>query len=161
MLQRGRPEKSVLEKIGDLLQVEARTISMKRDIELYRKILLAMEACPSSRCDSVDDLPDVLHEQFGSHIYLLQDAGLITAIDMSIGREIDWQPRSITHEGHEFLDHLRSDTMWALAKDMAQSAAGGLSLEVLKVATKLLVTHALARILFPEMLVAILRLSLA
>jgi hypothetical protein len=114
---------------------------MKRDIELYRRILFAMEECPSSRCDSLRDLQGISHEIFAYHVGLMSEAGLIDAINGSTMSGIDWIPISITHEGHEFLDQLRSDTMWARTKDKALSATGTLTLETLKAAAAALIRH--------------------
>ncbi len=100
-----------------------------------------MEECPTARCDSLRDLHGVPHEVFAYHVGLMSEAGLIIAIDATSMSEVDWIPVSITHDGHEFLDNLRSDTMWARTKDKALSATGSLTIETLKLAATALIRH--------------------
>ncbi len=103
-----------------------------------------MEDCPSPRCDSLRDLPGIPHEEFAYHVQLLEDAGLIEAIDASSFSGIDWIPISITHEGHEFLDSVRNDNLWSKTKEKALSVAGTLSIEALKLAVNALLKAHLA-----------------
>jgi hypothetical protein len=117
---------------------------VKRDIDLYRQILLAMEECPSEPCINLRDVPGVPHDVFAHHVGLLHDAGLITAANGSSMSGVDWQPLKITHAGYEFLDNSRNDGLWAKTKDKALSMAGTLSLEAMKVAmTALMKSHLL------------------
>ena len=93
-----------------------------------------MEECPSARCNELSDLPEVPHDQFAYHVGLMADAGLIKAVDASSFDEVDWIPISITHEGHEFLDHARNEGLWSKTKEKAVSAAGTMSIEAIKLA---------------------------
>ena len=102
-----------------------------------------MEQCDSDLCTSVRDIPDVPHGVFAYHVGLLNDAGLIKAVDASSMDGIDWIPLSITHEGHEFLDGVRSETTWKSAKEKVASTATSLSLEALKAAVGVVVRHAI------------------
>lgn len=106
---------------------------MRRDLSLYRDILLAVEACSEPHCDSVRGLPGVAHEAFAYHVKLLGQAGLLEVIDLSSHDGDDWLPESLTHEGHEFLDAIRSETVWAKAKHTVSASAGAVTLEALKV----------------------------
>ena len=44
----------------------------------------------------------------------------------------EWQPKSLTWEGHEFLDAVRHETVWAKTKEVVKSKGGSVSFEVLK-----------------------------
>jgi len=92
---------------------------MKRDLALCRDILLRMEECPHGFAD-----PKVIIEQLeaggwsadqvGYHAYLLHDAGLIVGIDVTCRGCTGpmYLPRKMTSAGHEFIDALRSETVW-------------------------------------------------
>jgi uncharacterized protein DUF2513 len=79
------------------------------------------------------------HEQLYYQVELAIEAGLIE------GGLLDPDGvyvRKLTHQGHEFLDAARSETMWNKAKDTLQKNAGALTLEGLKAALSVLMKHA-------------------
>ena len=78
---------------------------MKRDMELVRKIMLW---CDDHERGSILELPRVdgySDEAIGYHVYLLQDAGLITGVDATAMEHGSphWYPNSITSQGHDFI----------------------------------------------------------
>lgn len=94
---------------------------MKRDMELCRMILLAVEANGATRTiDGYED-DDVL-----AHAYLMKEAGLVDGPEIShLGTpERQALATRLTWDGHEFLDLARNDTNWAKAKEKAGKAAG-------------------------------------
>ncbi|WCE02810.1 DUF2513 domain-containing protein [Pseudoxanthomonas sp. JBR18] len=111
---------------------------MKRDNELIRQLLLAIEDRPpgppfsgSEICPEDAD-PAVVAE----HIRLLMDAGLIDALTRQYVEDLCLLPSrikigTITWKGHEFLDAIRSDTIWAKTKSKVADAGGSVSLSVL------------------------------
>jgi hypothetical protein len=113
---------------------------MKRDIELYRRILLELEACSTPHAD-VRSLTDVDYETTAYHIRLLHEAGLIHAINMSSNDGEAWSATSLTHLGHDFLDAMKTDTFWNKTKSIALQKFGILSLEALKAAIPLALAH--------------------
>jgi|SRR5690606_6844585 len=95
---------------------------MKRDMELIRKILLFLEE---------DDKPfkwkHVVIEGYDSriishHLKILNEANLIEAKPIVATKDREnWMARSLTWEGHEFLDSIKNDTVWKKIKDGIKS----------------------------------------
>jgi len=83
---------------------------MKRDMDLIRYILLQKEA----EQPIVGEKDVIVY-----HIGLLQQAGLLDAVTRNdhLGVISDAWIKSITWEGHDFLDAMRDDTIWKMAKD--------------------------------------------
>lgn len=97
---------------------------MERDMDLARDILRAVEQGPYGAVNNrsfVDQDPKVV----AYHIELLEQAGLIEA---SIARAngagaVAANVQQLTWDGHEFLEAVRNDTIWAKAKQKAGSAS--------------------------------------
>lgn len=69
---------------------------------------------------------------------LLDEAGLINA--RSLGPATAAQAcvgLSLTWDGHEFLDKVRSETVWAKVKGLAKDKGLDLSIDVIKLAAKM------------------------
>jgi hypothetical protein len=108
---------------------------MKRDMDLIRELLLKLEALPLRRGESVHITPgwegiavpgyDI--DQIDYH--LTQEAGLIDEGGMRAAEGIGF--RSLTWEGHDFLDSVRDPKIWAKTKSGAL-AAGGFTVDLLK-----------------------------
>jgi hypothetical protein len=83
---------------------------MKRDMELIRYILLQKEA----EQEIVGE-----HKVVVYHIGLLNEAGFVDAVTRNgvDGVISDAWIKSITWAGHDFLDAMRDDTIWKMAKD--------------------------------------------
>lgn len=107
---------------------------MQRDWELVRKILFALEnlELTSAHLDSraIEGYdPDLI----SYHFYILKQAGLIEATCMKVmDAGLNCIATSITWEGHEFLDKVRSDTTWNKIKMTAKSIGVDLSFEAIK-----------------------------
>ena len=107
---------------------------MKRDLDLVRKILLAMEEyehgfAPRNFC--VEGYSD---EEVGFHAYLMDQAGLLETVEMTHQGSTSRKaiPRSITWFGYEFLEAARNQSVWEKAKARAQNAGLAMMFEVLK-----------------------------
>ena len=106
---------------------------MKRDMELVRKILLETEEAANNPIEWI-----VLHIEgydpacISYHVKIMQEAGLIDAENLTTLSHFEWQPKSLTWEGHEFLDAVRHETVWAKTQEVVQSKSGAVSFEVLK-----------------------------
>ena len=106
---------------------------MKRDLELARSILLAVEASPEAapHWDKLELGQDVGREEFWGHVRLLQDAGYLMPI-----REVQMHMvklrggLEISSAGHDFLDATRDPAIWRKAKAGAKKV-GGVSLKML------------------------------
>lgn len=107
---------------------------MKRDYELVRKILLFLEekstpeaiACP--KIEGYDDLA------IKYHLLLLAQAQLIDYEPerTDTGRIIRVIAFSLSWQGHDFLDSVRNDAVWAKVKSQASEKGVSLPFEVLK-----------------------------
>lgn len=108
---------------------------MKRDMELIRAIMQTLEGYPEADLH----LTEVAVEGFGEaeivgHLVLLQEAGFI---DLSVERYGGGEPpqilvHRITWAGHEFLEAVRSDTIWAKSTKLITSAGIGLAWPLLQ-----------------------------
>ncbi|MNG17028.1 hypothetical protein D3C84_1009860 [compost metagenome] len=54
------------------------------------------------------------------HVRLLDEAGLLDALDTGGMNCFKWQPTRLTYNGHEFLDIIRDDEVWKLTKTGAE-----------------------------------------
>ena len=96
---------------------------MKRDMELVRKILLAVEDHDSAYALRIEG---ATKQEIDYHAHLMSQANLLTVIDdsdhSSTGQQV-WIT-SMTWEGHEFLDAARNDTVWNRTKEIVSKAGG-------------------------------------
>lgn len=107
---------------------------MKRDYELVRKLLLFFEekstpeviACP--KIEGYDDLT------IKYHLLLLAQAKLIDYEPelTATGRIIRVFAFNLSWQGHDFLDSIRNDAVWAKVKSQASEKGVSLPFEVLK-----------------------------
>ena len=107
---------------------------MRRDMDLIRGILLTV----GDSDDPVDAnvFTDSAHsfELVVYHIDLIRQAGLAdTNITRAMGgRIIHATVGPLTWEGNEFLDAVRSDTIWGTVKKRVASTVGATTLDVVK-----------------------------
>ena len=101
---------------------------MKRDMELVRAILLAVEAVPEGQQPpnpfTMDGFPP---EVVSHHVHLLSEAGLLKAADVTCLSDLSDQalPLGITWAGHDFIDTMRSQEVWEQTKQAMKEAGGG------------------------------------
>lgn len=107
---------------------------MKRDIELVREILAALEELESFDEPVIPNIPDRSKHEVVYHIKLLSEAGLIEAQNWSTDGGPEWVATSLTSSGHDFLDAARSNTIWEKAKSIVVDQGSVLTIEALKVA---------------------------
>ena len=111
---------------------------MKRDLELIRKIILAIEDAPSGWALDlkIDGFSDA---QIGYHAYLLMDASLVKGVDVTtnMSEAPEAQIINLTWAGHEFADMARDETRWKKAMGIVQEKGGTITIGVL---TQLLVS---------------------
>lgn len=123
---------------------------MKRDMDLIRKILLDFEngerwvktlnaaTCKAMNGDDDNVVSDDVAAANQYHMKLLREAELVDASPMGGG----WLIESMTWAGHDFLDSVRDETVWAKTKEITKSV-GSVSFSSLKtiaegVATRLI-----------------------
>ncbi len=107
-------------------------MSMKRNMELARKILLEMERRSEDEETRPIQIEGFSDSEIAYHIMLLADANLINALDASAGSERCWMPQTLTWQGHEFLDSSRDESSWRHAMSTVANKTGGLAFELLK-----------------------------
>ena len=109
---------------------------MKRDLDLVRAILLALQ---NSKHESVEEgelARKVMHSskfswtysQLMAHIRILDECGLVTSRPLAMeGVSLSDAPLPylvrLTWEGHEFIDNARNESVWTKAKEKAGSAS--------------------------------------
>lgn len=101
---------------------------MKRDMELVRSILLALEAVPED-----EQVPNPLvidgysEDSVGHHVHLMGEAGLLNTADITASCSTSDQALAfgITWAGHEFIDTMRSQEVWEQTKQAMKDAGGG------------------------------------
>ena len=101
---------------------------MKRDLDLIRAILLAIEQDPGRYSDP--EVQGATEDELRGHVELLVDAGLVTPRPATPANKYLFAGHRLTWAGHEFLSTAREEKRWALAKKTGE-LAGGISFEVL------------------------------
>ena len=91
---------------------------MKRDMELVRKILFAMEASPAGFAPTPLIIDGYSEDVVGHHIYLMAQGDLVAADDVTAFQDDSpiALPVTITWHGHEFLDVVRNEKVWSKVK---------------------------------------------
>ena len=111
---------------------------MKRDMDLVRDILFAIEASETDPRAWIDlKLEGRSQQEVVYHVQLLGEAGLLIAQDLqTIGASgYKHMPKRLTWQGHEFLDTIRDPEVWRQTKISAQKV-GGFSLDVISALAK-------------------------
>ena len=67
---------------------------------------------PYARCSAPGYAPD----QIAYHVRLLHEAGYLDAMDLTTHSGFVWQPKTLTWQGHEFLDAARNTSVWQQVK---------------------------------------------
>ena len=106
---------------------------MKRDMELIRKIVLAIEDAPTGYAPDELGLEGYTPEQIAYHAHLMIQAGLATGSEVthsgSSGPEAILT--SLTWAGHEFAEAARDEARWKKAMGIVQEKGGSVTLSVL------------------------------
>ena len=103
---------------------------MKRDMDLARSILQEIEKASYDGSWVDVHIPDHSDQEIVYHVMLLNEAGLIEAIDLSSADGPEWKPRRLTWEGHEFLEASRDENVWQEAKRIMAEKGGGFVFEL-------------------------------
>jgi repressor of nif and glnA expression len=105
---------------------------MKRDMDLIRELLLAIQ--DQETWDKAFELQVEGRNGYevAYHLQLLESRGLIEGIDASTHSGPRYFARTLTWEGHEFLDNAKNETFWQQAKKRIGEAGGSVSFDVVK-----------------------------
>lgn len=104
---------------------------MKRDLNLIRAILFAVEACEASVMPLTPSVKGYSKEQIVYHIRLMIENSLLEAIPMKSAASVlplEFREIQLTSKGHNFLDNARNDTVWK--KVLAEAESKGMSTTV-------------------------------
>lgn len=106
---------------------------MKRDIELIRQILFAIEKLEHGIPRGNIEIEGYSEEEIGYHVYLMDDAGLIIGMDATSLSSLSpfMMPQNLTWAGHDFLDAARDDTVWNGVKKKIEAVSGAVTFELL------------------------------
>lgn len=107
---------------------------MKRDMDLVRKILFAIEDNEQGFFHKQLEIQGYSSEQIGYHVYLMMQASLIKGADVTTHdcHSPVAIPTGLTWAGHDFLDACRDEGIWIKAKEKLKSLGGEVPLEVIK-----------------------------
>ena len=107
---------------------------MKRDMELIRKVLLAVENMqPNSPIEGYSD------EQVKYHRALVIEAGLVKGSILPDSETLSEIPASVvldklTWTGHDFVDAIASESNWHKVKNFLKDAGKQITIETVKFA---------------------------
>lgn len=106
---------------------------MKRDMDLIRKLLLAIEAHEHGRAPKNLEVAGFNQEQIGYHIWLMCDGGLLHVVesitlDSASPTAI---PITITWNGYEFLEAAREPSRWQTAMQKMKSTGAAMTIEII------------------------------
>jgi hypothetical protein len=100
-------------------------------MDLIRQILLKMEEHEHGYVFQSFNIDGYSEEQVGYHCYLLDQAGLIEAIDSTSDDDEspNSTPKCLTWNGHEFIQNAKDEKNWLQAK-AALAKAGDVSFSI-------------------------------
>lgn len=107
---------------------------MKRDMELIRKILLAVQdGNPNSPIEGYSE------DELKYHRALAIEADLVEGSTLKDGTKLTEVPaavvvKKLTWAGHDFIDAIASDSNWQKVKDFLKDAGKQITLDTVKVA---------------------------
>ena len=107
---------------------------MKRDMNLVREILLAVEAREHGMGAAELNIEGHSQEEIGYHVYLMGKAGLLVAVEIThLGSPSPEALASgLTWQGHDFLDAARDPSLWQKALDKIRTTGSALTIEIVK-----------------------------
>ena len=107
---------------------------MKRNYELIREILIAVEQHPAAAntislktTQFADKFPKITDDEMNDHIQMLADENFLSGEPHQFGRFIT----KLTWKGHDFIEQSKSETVWAKTKHVAGHLALGAFFAVL------------------------------
>ena len=120
---------------GSGMQANEEERRMKRDMDLVRKILFAVEDNEDGNVN-LDNI-GYSRDRVYLHVELMKEHGLVDALvvpasDGPEHRILACRIRRLTWDGHEFLNEVRKDEVWEKAKKICLEKTGGLAFGALK-----------------------------
>jgi hypothetical protein len=90
---------------------------MVRDWELVREILVKLESLEPQEELGAEDIEGFDNRAVNHHLQIMMEAGLIEVIESQLLDRWEGKATRLTWDGHEFLDQIRSETVWRKVKD--------------------------------------------
>lgn len=106
---------------------------MKRDLELIRKMLFAVEDAPTGFAPELE-IEGYTASQIGYHAYLLISGGFAKGPELTHMGSDGPEARimSLTWEGHDFAEAARDPDRWQQAVKIVKDKGGNVTLDVMK-----------------------------
>ncbi|MEN8702458.1 DUF2513 domain-containing protein [Bacillus infantis] len=101
---------------------------MKRDMDLIRRIMLEVESMEDTTRLYNVSFDDVPKELVNYHVKLLIDAGLVEG-QCLYGTQ--YSVKSLTWNGHEFLDNAKNPSVWSKTKSFVAEKGGSASMSIM------------------------------
>ena len=108
---------------------------MKRDWDVIREILIHLEETNAGiGCLRLSSFPQDRAHEISYHVELLIEAGLVHGkVSKTLGPgPYDFMAIRLTWNGHEFLDAIRSDTIWQKTKSSFLSKGLSMTFDLVK-----------------------------
>jgi hypothetical protein len=107
---------------------------MKRNMELIRKIMLAVEGHEHGFAPRELEIEGHSEEEVNYHNYLIVDAGLAEGVDVTTrGSESpEYIIRHLTSRGHDFCDAAGEPSRWQKAMTKIAAVGGSVTLKTLQ-----------------------------
>lgn len=108
---------------------------MKRDWDIIREILIRLEESDIEKgCLRLSSFPQKRAHEISYHVELLIEAGLVHGkVSKTLGPgPYDFMAIRLTWSGHEFLDAIRSDTIWQKTKSSFLSKGLSMTFDLVK-----------------------------
>jgi len=110
--------------------------ALNRDMDLIKAILLELEKHTPGTIYNAEDfkVEGSTPEEVHFHLYLLKQAGLIHALNVTGGGTPvpEMIPFWLTWDGYEFLDAARNEGIWNKAKGVLADKGLGMPFDILK-----------------------------
>lgn len=98
-------------------------------MNLVRAVLIETEKLPDDGGFYDISVEGFSEAEISNHVRLSDEAGFLEAEDLSTMGRVCWKPKRLTYEGHEFLNGIRSDSVWERAKAVTLKTTGTLTIE--------------------------------
>lgn len=109
---------------------------MKRDMELIRKILVAMVDHPDPMGWVPLEFEGYSDVDVSYQVKLLADQGMVEATGCCSSAGFAWRAKRLTWDGHDYVEAIRDEGRWQKVKDWIKSTGKILTLETLKQGVK-------------------------
>lgn len=105
---------------------------MKRDMDLIREILLAIEAQPPGLMRQIPAPAEYERETILGHLRLIKDAGLLDGKVEFHRDTVLVAIYGLSNSGHDLLDSIRDEGVWRQTKEATEKVGGSVAIDVLK-----------------------------